>query len=215
MLRDGKTNRIAFISYYKGEYSVHILERTEPLHTVATSDFGAPGPIIDFQAPLAHTLVTANARRKGAWEKMFLEGRPPVNIGVSSSGDVFGGTQITFGDVLGDKQINLYAASIAQYRTLSLALVNLSRRFQFALQGFSQTQFFYGAVGGVFYDPSLAPFVTVTSQWRREPCAAAAPSASTPSIATAAWKCRRRSRSYRSSTTIPACRRTRTRTRPR
>jgi len=159
VLHDGKTNRIAFISYYKGEYSVHILERTEPLNMVATSDFGAPGPIIDFQAPLAHTLVAANARPKGAWEKMFLEGRPPVNIGVSSGGDVFGGTQITFGDVLGDKQINLYAASISQYRTLSLALVNLSRRFQFALQGFSQTQFFYGTAGGVFYDPTLAPFV--------------------------------------------------------
>ena len=160
VLRDGKTNRIAFVSYYKGEYSVHILERTEPLHTVATADFGAPGPIIDFQAPLAHTLVTANARRKGAWEKMFLEGRPPVNVGVSNNGDVFGGTQISFGDVLGDKQINLYAASIAQYRTLSLAYVNLARRFQFALQGFSQTQFFYGDVGGIFYDPSLAPFIT-------------------------------------------------------
>jgi len=160
VLRDGKTNRIAFVSYYKGEYSVHILERTDPLHTVATADFGAPGPIIDFQAPLAHTLITANARRKGAWEKMFLEGRPPVNVGVSNNGDVFGGTQISFGDVLGDKQINLYAASIAQYRTLSLAYVNLARRFQFALQGFSQTQFFYGDVGGIFYDPSLAPFIT-------------------------------------------------------
>ena len=160
VLRDGKTNRIAFISYYKGEYSVHVLDRTEPLHTVATSDFGAPGPIIDFQAPLAHSLVTANSRKKGAWEKMFLEGRPPVALGVSSGGDVFGGTQISFGDVLGDKQINLFAASIAQYRTLSLSLVNLSRRFQFALQGFSQTQFFYGDVGGIFYDPSLAPFVT-------------------------------------------------------
>jgi WD40 repeat protein len=160
VLRDGKTNRIAFVSYYKGEYSVHVLERTEPLHTVATADFGAPGPIIDFQAPLTHTLITANARRKGAWEKMFLEGRPPVNLGVSNNGDVFGGTQISFGDVLGDKQINLYAASIAQYRTLSLAYVNLARRFQFAVQGFSQTQFFYGDVGGIFYDPSLAPFVT-------------------------------------------------------
>src|SRR6202008_3543589 len=72
-LRDGKTNGIAFVRYYKGEYSVHVLERTEPLHTVATADFGAPGPIIDFQAPLTHTLITANARRQGAWEKMFLE----------------------------------------------------------------------------------------------------------------------------------------------
>jgi hypothetical protein len=159
VLHEGNTNRIAFVSYYKGDQSIRTLERTEPLHSVATADFGAPGPIVDFQAPLTHTLVAANARKKGAWEKMFLEGRPPVNLGVTNNGDVFGGTQISFGDVLGDKQINVYAESIAQYRTLSMAYVNLGRRFQYALQGFTQTQFFYGTTSGVFYDPSLAPFI--------------------------------------------------------
>src|SRR5262249_36291628 len=51
-------------------------------------------------------------------------------------------------------------ASISQYRTLSLSYVNLSRRFQYALQGYSQTQFFYGQLGGVFYDPSYSPFIS-------------------------------------------------------
>ena len=51
---------------------------------------------------------------RGTFEKMFLEGRPPVNVGVTSNGDVFGGTQITFGDVLGDQQFSVYAASIQQ-----------------------------------------------------------------------------------------------------
>ncbi len=160
VLREGATTRIAFVTYYKGDYGIHTLERKEPLHTAASADFGAPGPVIDFQAPLAHTLVTSNARKKGPWEKMFLEGRPPVSLGLSSNGDVFGGTQISFGDVLGDRQINFFAASIAQYRTFSLSLVNISRRFQFALQGFSQTQFFYGALEGAFYDPSLAPLIS-------------------------------------------------------
>ncbi len=160
VLNEGKTNRIAFISYYKGEYGIHTLERKDPLHTAATSDFGAPGPIIDFQAPLQHTLVTANIRKKGTFEEMFLEGRPPVNLGVTSNGDVFGGSQVTFGDVLGDQQFNLFAASIAQYRTLSLTYVNLARRLQFALQGYSQTQFFYGQLGGLLYDPALAPFIS-------------------------------------------------------
>ncbi len=91
---------------------------------------------------------------------MFLEGRPPVNVGVTNSGDIFGGTQVTFGDVLGDKQVNFFAASISQYRTLSLSYVDLSRRFQWALQGFSQTQFFYGQQGGYFYDPSFAPILS-------------------------------------------------------
>ena len=160
VLNEGKSNKIAFISYYKGDFGIHTLERKEPLHTAATSDFGAPGQIIDFQAPLQHTLVKENVRKKGAFEKMFLEGRPPINVGVTSNGDLFGGSQVSFGDVLGDKQINLYAASISQYRTLSLSLVNLSRRFQWAVQGYSQTQFFYGGLGGVFYDPSYSPFIS-------------------------------------------------------
>lgn len=160
VLNEGKTSRIAFVSYYKGEYGIHTLERKEPLHTAATSDFGAPGPIIDFQAPLQHTLVQANDRKKGTFEKMFLEGRPPVNVGVTSNGDIFGGTQVSFGDVLGDKQFNFYAASISQYRTMALSYVDLSRRFQYAVQGYSQTQFFYGSLGGVFYDPSYSPFIS-------------------------------------------------------
>jgi hypothetical protein len=160
VLNQGKTNQIAFVSYFKNEYSIRTLERKEPLHTAASADFGAPGPIIDFQAPLQHTLVKENQRKKGAFEKMFLEGRPPVNIGVTNSGDIFGGTQVSFGDVLGDKQINFFAASISQYRTLSLSYVDISRRFQWGLQGYSQTQFFYGQVGGYFYDPSFAPLLS-------------------------------------------------------
>jgi hypothetical protein len=160
VLNEGKSNRIAFVSYFKNEYSIRSLERKEPLHTAASADFGGPGPIIDFQAPLQHTLVAANQRKKGTFEKMFLEGRPPVNVGVTNNGDIFGGTQVSFGDVLGDKQVNFFAASISQYRTLSLSYVDLSRRFQFALQGYSQTQFFYGQLGGYFYDPSLAPLLS-------------------------------------------------------
>ena len=85
--------------------------------TVASRDFGEPGPIIDFQAPLTHTLVQANQKKKGTFEKLFLDGRPPVNVGVTSGGDLFGGTQVSFADVLGDKQFNLFVASVSQYRT--------------------------------------------------------------------------------------------------
>ena len=152
----GNAPRIAFISTYKGEYQLHTLERKDAIVTAATADFGAPGPIIDFQAPLAHVLVPDKNRRKGAFDKMFLDGRPPVNVGVTSGGDVFGGSSVTFSDVLGDKQFNLYAASVSQYRTMALSFVNIGRRFNYMAQGFSQTSFFYGNLESVFYDPSLA-----------------------------------------------------------
>jgi WD40-like Beta Propeller Repeat len=149
VMRDTKPARIGFVTYYKGEYGIHVLAREEPLHTVASSDFGDAtlGPPIPFQPPMTHEIVPANKRKKGAFEKLFLEGRPPVALGVTSGGDLFGGTQVTFTDVLGDKQFNVFAASVSQYRTLSFSYINLSRRLQYAIQAFSQEQFFYA------YDP--------------------------------------------------------------
>jgi hypothetical protein len=154
VMRTGtNTTKIGFISYYKGDWVLHTIDRLEPKVTAASADFGAPGPIIDFQAPLSHTLVADKVRRTGRFERMFLDGRPPVNVGVTSGGDIFGGSAVTFSDVLGDQQFNFYAASISQYRTMSLSYLNLSKRFNFALQGYSQTQFFYGQLENVFYDP--------------------------------------------------------------
>ena len=146
--------RIAFVTYFKGEYGIHTIVRDEPLYTASTTDYGGPGPTIDFQAPLTHTVIYANTRRKGRFEKMFLDGAPPINIGVTNSGDFLGGTAITFSDVLGDQSFSVYAYSISQYRTLSASYVNLSGRLQFALQGFSQESFFYGTTG--FFSPALA-----------------------------------------------------------
>ena len=159
VVRDGAATRIAFVTYLKGDYGLHILDRKDEIVKVASSDHGAPGPIIDFQPPLTHTLVADNKKKKGRFEKMFLDGRPPVALGVTSGGDFFGGTQVSFTDVLGDQQFNLFAASVSQYRTLSLSWLNLERRFQWALQGYSQTQFFYGQLEGVFYDPYLSQFI--------------------------------------------------------
>ena len=153
---DGEPDRFAFISYYKSEYGLHTVEREEPVFTAVTSDFGTGGgPVIDFQAPLTHTLIGANARQKGAFENMFLEGRPPVNVGMTSNGDFLGGTQITFADVLGDQQFSLLAYSVMQYRTLGVSYANLAGRMQFAVQGASQQQFFYGYAPGYAFNPGL------------------------------------------------------------
>ena len=100
----------------------------EPIAAAASADFGEPGPVIDFQAPLTHTLIPANNRVKGRFEKMFLDGRPPINVGVTSGGDLFGGTAISFSDVLGDQNFTFFAASVAQYRTFAGSYTNLSRR---------------------------------------------------------------------------------------
>ena len=159
VLRQTPANRVAFVTYFKGEYGLHVLERKEEITKVASADFGAPGPIVDFQAPLMHTLVPDNQKKKGKFEKLFREGRPPVALGVTSGGDVFGGTQVTFTDVLGDQQFNMFVSSVSQYRTMQFTWLNMERRLQWALQGYNTTQFYYGQLSSVFYDPYLSQFI--------------------------------------------------------
>ncbi len=153
-----RTNRVAFVTYLKGDYGLHVLERREEIAKVASSDFGSPGPIVDFQAPLTHTLVDNNKKKKGKFEKLFLEGRPPVALGVTSGGDVFGGTQVVFTDVLGDQQISMFVSSVSQYRTMSFSWLNLEKRLQWALQGYSQTQFYYGQLRERVLRPGILGF---------------------------------------------------------
>lgn len=157
--KGGDGQKIAFVSYYKGDYTVHVLDRREPLGKATTEDFGSPGPIIDFQAPLTHTMVADNQRKKGKFEKLFLEGRPPVNVGLTSGGDFLGGTAIAFTDVLGDQQFTFFATSVSQYRSFSGSYINLERRFQYALQAQSTTQFYYGQNEAIFYDPAFSGFI--------------------------------------------------------
>ena len=159
VLRDAPQSKLAFVTYFKGEYGLHVLERKDEITKVATADFGSPGPIVDFQAPLMHTLVPDNKKKKGKFEKLFLEGRPPVSLGVTSGGDVFGGTQVTFTDVLGDQQFSLLVASVSQYRTMSFTWQNMERRLQWAIQGYNQTQFYYGQLSNVFYDPAYSGLI--------------------------------------------------------
>ncbi|HOQ60173.1 MAG TPA: BamA/TamA family outer membrane protein [Vicinamibacterales bacterium] len=159
VLRDGASSRIAFVAYYKGGYELHTLDRKEPVLVAAASDFGAPGPLIDFQAPLSHALVAENKRRKRSWDKLFMEGRPSIALGVTSGSDLFGGTALSFSDVLGDRRIDAMFAEMAQYRMYGVTMINLERRLNYAVQAYWQDLFYYGNVAGVYYDPYYAPYI--------------------------------------------------------
>jgi hypothetical protein len=159
ILRDSKNVRVAFITYYKGGYGLHTIELSKPLKAVATADFGSPGPIIDFQAPLTHTLVSENVRTKKRFEKMYMQGRPSFTAGVTNSGDLFGGTEISLTDVLGDHRLDFTAGAVMQYTTFAGSYTNMSKRFQYAVQGLYQKSFYYGT-NPYYYDPALQPYVS-------------------------------------------------------
>jgi hypothetical protein len=90
---------------------------------------------------------------------MFLDGRPPLNVGVTSGGNFFGSTAVSFTDVLGDRRVDAYFGSMSQYRVYGVSLINLERRLNYAIQGYWQDEFYYGQTGGVYYDPIYSPYI--------------------------------------------------------
>lgn len=139
------TERLGFISYFKGDFLLKSLDLREPLKEVEQDVRPAVEQLVDFEPDLTHQIVPQNKRRKRAYEGLFLEGRPPLNVGVTSSGDFFGGSQIAMTDVLGDKNFVFTALSIREFRTYNGTFVNLGKRFQYGLEAFDTTRFFFSS----------------------------------------------------------------------
>jgi hypothetical protein len=137
--------RVGFISYFKGEFKLHSIEIAEPVKEVEQEVQVAEAEPIDFQPDITHQVVAENKRRKRVFEKLYLEGRPPLNVGVTSSGDFFGGSQVALSDVLGDKNFLLTAISQREFRSYEGTYIDLGRRLHWGASGFDNTQYFYAS----------------------------------------------------------------------
>ncbi|MCI0408143.1 MAG: hypothetical protein L0191_06215, partial [Acidobacteria bacterium] len=136
--------RLMFTSYYKGDWGLYTLELTTPVKEIAAAEvIRTEGPVIDFVPPVLHQVIPENKRKKGTFEKLFIEGPPPIAAGVTSDGTFFGGSAISFGDVLGDQNFTFLAYSLREFRTYAGSWTNLASRLQYSLSGFDQTSFFY------------------------------------------------------------------------
>jgi len=139
------SERVAFITYHKGEYLLYAVPTTEPLKEVEQDVLVASEDIVDFQPDVVHQVVPENKRKKGTFEGLYLEGRPPINVGVTSGGDFFGGSQIALQDVLADKTFLFTALSVRSFRNYDATYIDRSRRFQYGASLFDQTSYFYSS----------------------------------------------------------------------
>ncbi len=135
--------RVAFISYFKGEYRLQTIDSGEALKEVEQDVTAREAELVDFEPEVVHQVVAENKRKKRLFEKLFLEGRPPLNVGVTSSGDFFGGSQVALADVLADHNFLITAASVREFRSYDGTYLNLSRRLHWGVNLFDFTRFFF------------------------------------------------------------------------
>ena len=132
-LKTAQGDRIGFITYFKGEYQLYTLDPSEPSREVEQTVSTAPTEVVDFQPDVTHQVVAENKRRKRLFEGLYLEGRPPLNVGFTSNGDFFGGSQVALTDVLGDQSFLFTASSVRDYRNYSAQYANLSSRWNWGV----------------------------------------------------------------------------------
>ena len=142
-LHTPRGDRLAFITYYKGEFKLHTRDTAEPMKEVEQEVQAAAEGLVDFQPDVTHEVVPENKRRKKLFEGLYLEGRPPINVGVTSSGNFYGGTAIALTDVLGDQNFTFTVLSVASYRIYDGRYTNLASRLHYGINLFDQTYFFY------------------------------------------------------------------------
>jgi len=142
-LKTAQGDRIGFITYFKGEYQLYTLDPSEPAKEVEQAVASAPTDMVDFQPDVTHQVVAENKRRKRLFEGLFLEGRPPLNVGFTSNGDFFGGSQVALTDVLGDQTFLFTASSIREYRNYSAQYANLSSRWNWGVTASDFTYYYF------------------------------------------------------------------------
>jgi hypothetical protein len=142
-LKTPRGDRLAFITYYKGEFKLHTKDTGDPVKEVDQEVQAAAEGLVDFQPDVPHEVVPENKRRKKIFEGLYLEGRPPINVGVTSSGNFYGGTSVALTDVLGDQLFTFTVLSVSSYRIYDGRYTNLASRLHYGVNFYDQTYFFY------------------------------------------------------------------------
>lgn len=90
--------------------------------------------------------------------KLYLTNRPPVDTIISTDGSIYGGSSLSFSDLLGDHTFTLTVYQVQSFRSYFFSYVNLKNRFQFAANAFQYTIYYYTPYS--YLDPTFYSFLT-------------------------------------------------------
>ncbi len=147
---EGEKKRIAFTSFFKGQYRLFIMDLPEPLNVIAkgseteggetlkmaqseddptSREFPKEGPVLsDFQP--TKNLVVDEKKVQDKKLKLIVGGRPSVITGVS--GDTFAvASGVVLQDILGDQEWRFYTSRIRGFQSYYAGYVDLGHRLQY------------------------------------------------------------------------------------
>lgn len=137
---------------FKGEFEGEVEKTITFVEQPAGEEFKRFEPIISLE------INKEKIEPYKGMSKLYLTSRPPVDTIVSTDGSLYGGSALSFSDLLGDYSFYLMAYQVRSFRSYYFAFINQKRRLQYVASAFQYTLFYYGYYG---YDASFyAPYLS-------------------------------------------------------
>ena len=156
----GEPGTLVFAGFNKGSFQLFRSAFTPVVEETLTFAEAEPGraDTKPFQPLLAVEINQDKVQVQKGLGKLFLTERPPVDFMLATDGSLFGGSALAFSDVLGNHNIYFLALQTREGRSYFGSYVNLKHRFQYMLQAYQYSLFYYPPLS--YYDPVLYNYLT-------------------------------------------------------
>ncbi|MCJ7580333.1 MAG: hypothetical protein MUP98_07345, partial [Candidatus Aminicenantes bacterium] len=157
-LPNGK-NEIIFSSFNKGSFQVFKSELEGTLEkTIAFEEIESEEDFKRFEPIVTVEINKDEIKAYKGLGKLYLTSRPPIDTILSTDGSIYGGSAISFSDLLGDYNFYLMAYQVRNFRSYYFAYTNLKSRLQYQASAYQYTMFYYPQMA--YYDPTLYQFLS-------------------------------------------------------
>lgn len=137
-------NKIVFSSFNKGAFQIFLSELDGHFEKKITFVEKKPEEgFKEFEPIITLDINKEKIKPYKGIGKLYLASRPPIDTIVSTDGSIYGGSAITFSDLLADHTFFLMAYQVRSFRSYYAAYINQKRRFQYMASAFQYTLFYY------------------------------------------------------------------------
>lgn len=145
---------IVFLAFNKGAFQL-FKARPEPVaeQILAFAEVEPGRPFPAFEPALKVDINPDLIKAQSGMGPLYISQRPPIDAMVASDGSLYGGSALAFSDILGDHQFSVMAYQVRELRSFALGYLNQKRRFQYALNAFQSSLYYYPYQS--YYDPAL------------------------------------------------------------
>lgn len=151
-------NEVIFSSFNKGAFQVFKSElEGEVEKTITFAEIESDDEFKRFEPIVTVEINQDEITAYKGLGKLYLTSRPPIDTILSSDGSIYGGSAISFSDLMGDYNFYLMAYQVRNFRSYYFAYTNLKSRLQYQASAYQYTLFYYPQMA--YYDPTLYQFL--------------------------------------------------------